>query len=110
MSQILSALIIALFLTIIIEFLVFLAIFRGGWKNLLLYSALINSLTNPLLNYWYLFLFPHLLLLELLVVAVETILILALIRTSLQYAVLCSICANGASVLAGLLLWKFHLL
>jgi hypothetical protein len=110
LSYIITALITALALTILLEFLVYLILITGNWRELLLYSALINALTNPLLNYGYLFLLPNLLVLETVVIIGEVFLISQLMNVSIRSAVPCSICANGLSAFAGILLTVLHLL
>jgi hypothetical protein len=101
MNSLLPALALALFLTIVTEYGVFLLLIRINWRVLLLYSILVNGCTNPLLNYTYLFVFPSIWPLELAVILIEAILIHLLTRVSRRYALFCSICANGISILTG---------
>ena len=96
-----SLLVTALALTVLVEFVIFLAIFRSDPSRLLAYSLLINSFTNPLLNYFYNYVFHEILALEIVVVLVESILIMALINIKYPKALLISLAANLASASAG---------
>ena len=104
MNPLLPALASALILTIATEYLVLLILIRNQPGMLLLYAILINGVTNPLLNYVYLFHYPILWPLEAGVILTETLLISLLIRIGCRYAFFCSVCANTVSILAGKLL------
>lgn len=67
-----SYLAVALVITIITEFAVYLAFIRKEPIKLLLFSILINSFTNPLINYFYNFKSNELYTLEILVVLVAS--------------------------------------
>ena len=101
MNPLLPALLMALILTIFAEYLVLLLLIRMNWHILLLYAILINSFTNPLLNYIYLFVYPSIWPLEVGVVLIEAVLIHLLTRVSWRYALVCSVCANSVSILTG---------
>jgi hypothetical protein len=100
MNSLLPALGMALILTILAEYLVLLLLIRMNWRILLLYAILINSITNPLLNYTYLFVYPSIWPLEVGVVLIEAVLIHLLTRVSWRYALVCSVCANSVSILS----------
>jgi len=93
---------IALALTIITEFVVYLAIVRKEPITLFMYSILINSFTNPLLNYLYNFEFDELYVLEIIVALVESIIIQLLMKVHYSRALFISLAANLASLLVGL--------
>lgn len=101
-NPLLPALMRALILTIIFEYPVLLLFIRREPLKLLVYTILINSFTNPLLNYLWLFHFHSLWPLEAGVIFLETLLIHLLTGVSMRYAFFCSICANGISFLAGM--------
>ena len=94
----------ALVLTILAEYAVFLLLTRKDPLQLLFYSVLINSFTNPLFNYIYNYELNQLFPLEMAVVLMEGILIALLMQVSYTRALLISLAANAASLLAGLLL------
>lgn len=96
-------LILALLMTILIEFLVYLILTNKRVPELLLYSTLINAFTNPLLNYAYSYLNYDLILLEGLVVAVEALLIAGLMSLQPKDCLMVSFFANLASAVAGVL-------
>lgn len=95
----------ALVFTIAIEFAVWLAIIRRDPLRLLWYSFLINSFTNPLMNYIYNYEIRQLYLLELAVAAVEAILIKHLLEIGYKEAVILAFAGNLASLLIGLLVF-----
>lgn len=97
-------LILALVLTILIEFFIYCLILRREFLMLFVYSALINSVTNPLLNLGAMFGFS-LILLEILVFVSEIFLIKPLMKISFKKAAAISLIANLASLLIGLALW-----
>lgn len=105
MNTLLQALTIALIITILTEYAVLLLLIRKNFLHLLLYTILMNGVTNPLLNYLYLFVYPSLVPLELGVIMVETLLIYVLVTISLKYAFLCSLCANCISIISGRILF-----
>jgi hypothetical protein len=108
-NPLLPALGMALFLTILAEYLVMLLMIHINWRILLLYTILINCFTNPLLNYIYLFISPSIWPLEVGVVLVEAPLIHLLTRVSWRYALVCSLCANIVSFLTGKFLMHYAL-
>jgi hypothetical protein len=95
----------ALVATIVIEFIILYAFLRQNPSRLLLYSALINSFTNPLFNYLYNYQLHDVYLLETLVVLAEGILLNKLLEISYPKSLLISAAANAASYLIGLLLF-----
>jgi hypothetical protein len=99
-----QSLVAALLLTILVEYAVLLLLVRKDPLQLLLYSVLINSFTNPLFNYLYNYELHQLYHLEMMVVLVEGILIALLMQVSYARALLISSSANLASLLVGLLL------
>lgn len=101
----LSSLAIALLLTILTEFAVYLLLLRESPQKLLLYSILINSFTNPLFNYFYNFEFHQLYSLEMGVALTESFLIMPLAEVSYPRALLVSMTANLASLAIGLLIF-----
>jgi len=100
-NQLLLSLVSALIGTILIEFLTLFLLIRSEPVNLFIYTILINGVTNPLMNYGLIFLDIPLLALETGVVLTEMILIWLLFCVNLRYACICSLCANGVSVIAG---------
>ncbi|NMB86139.1 MAG: hypothetical protein A4E44_00966 [Methanosaeta sp. PtaB.Bin018] len=98
----LQSLVFALILTILIEFAIFFATIRQDPPRLFLYSALINSFTNPLFNYIYNYELHNLYLLESAVALVECFLIKHLLEVGYREAMLVSFLANLASLLIGL--------
>ncbi len=101
----LQSLAFALLLTILTEYAVYLLIVRRDPFQLLLYSVLINSFTNPLFNYLYNYQFHDLYPLEMATVLVESILIALLMEVRFPKALLISLTANLASLLVGLLIF-----
>jgi hypothetical protein len=101
----LSSLAVALLLTILTEFAVYLLLLRESPQKLLLYSILINSFTNPLFNYIYNFEIHQLYPLEMGVALTESILIMLLAEVSYPRALLISLAANLASLAVGLLIF-----
>jgi len=99
-----QSLVAALLLTILVEYAVLLLLVRKDPLQLLLYSVLINSFTNPLFNYLYNYELHQLYPLEMMVVLVEGILIALLMQVSYARALLISLAVNAASLLVGLLL------
>jgi len=88
----------ALLITIIIEFVVYFIIVRKNPQELLLYSVLINSFTNPLANIANGFL-SNFLLIEAIVIIVEILLINALFKIDYKKAALISVLANIVSAI-----------
>ncbi len=99
----LQSLALALMLTILTEYAIYLLIMRRDPFQLLLYSVLINSFTNPLFNYIYNYQLHDLYTLEMAVALVEGILIALLMEVGFSKALLISLTANLASLLVGLL-------
>jgi len=99
-------LIFAWILTIIIEWGVFCLFFRKDYLKLIGYSILINSITNPLLNFLLLF-GINIILLEFLVFAVEIFLIKLLFDLRWKTSAILSFCANLSSFLIGIALGRF---
>jgi hypothetical protein len=104
LNSLLPALAEAFFCTVTVEYMIFLVLIRKNPGMLLIYTVLINGLTNPLLNYVYLYHCPVLWPLETGVIIVESILLALLAATGWRKAFICAICANCASILVGKLL------
>ncbi len=98
-------LMVALILTISVEFLIFLFGIRKDPKMLLLYCILINSFTNPLFNYLYIYELHEFYLLEIAIIMVEGVLIKLLAEVSYSRAIAVSVAANLASMIIGLLVF-----
>jgi hypothetical protein len=93
-------------LTIALEALVWYLILKKKALELVFYSVLINSLTLPLAQYFYLYFLDNLLVTEVLVVLVEIPLIYLLLRVAPRQALYLSVMANLVSALVGLLLFS----
>ncbi|WP_319578559.1 hypothetical protein [uncultured Methanospirillum sp.] len=102
MNHLLLSLVSALIGTIITEYLVLLLLIRRDPLNLFVYTVHINAVTNPLMNYGFIVLDIQLIPLEAGVILAEIILICQLAGIGMRYAGICSLCANGVSVLTGL--------
>lgn len=100
-----QSLLLALILTILIEFAIYLAVIGQYRARLFWYSALINSFTNPLFNYLYNYELHDLCLLECAVALVESFLIKNLLEIGYRKAMFLSILANLASLLIGLVIF-----
>jgi hypothetical protein len=87
------------------ETAVYIILVRQDWRKLLLYSILINSFTNPLLNLIYNYYYEDLLLLEVLVTLIEAVMIAALMRLGLRRALMISAASNAVSLAVGLLIF-----
>ena len=98
-------LMVALILTIFIEFLIYLFGIRKDPKMLLLYCILINSFTNPLFNYLYVYELHEFYFLEIAVIVVEGVLIRLLAEVSYSRALAVSVAANLASMIIGMLVF-----
>jgi hypothetical protein len=72
-------------------------------RQVIFYAVLVNSLTLPLAQYLYFYFLENLLLMEVLVVLVETSLIYLLLEVEVQRAFLLAVVANLVSALVGLL-------
>jgi hypothetical protein len=95
-------LILALLITIIVEFLIFYLFFRKSPLKLFIYSVLINSFTLPLATYIYIYILNNFLIAEIMVVLVESVLIMLLMEIKYKKSVLISIVANLVSAIIGL--------
>lgn len=108
-----SSIFLALVITIIIECIV--AIVLKHYKRSDLVSIVcINVVTNPLLNYllwlnsdyqWFQLTWPIVILIEIIVVLVESGLLMFSLKKSLHESLLLSFVMNGVSYLAGILLF-----
>jgi hypothetical protein len=99
-----STILIPLLLTIIIESVVILVLLRVHWKDVLFYSILINAVTLPPATYLYHEFLHNLLAVEILVIAVETVLIANLFVLPPQRSLILSVSANAVTALTGILL------
>jgi hypothetical protein len=97
--------VVALLLTIGLEWLVYLLAFRKEPGKLLLYSVLINASTEPLALFTYQNLLPNFWLVEAAVVMVESVIIALLFRLPYRRAFLLALLANAFSAFAGVLLF-----
>ncbi len=93
----------ALLLTVLSEFAVYLRLIHRSPWHLLMYSFLINSFTNPLLNYLHIFEGYSLGGLEILVILIESFLIFLLSEISYPRALIVSTVANSASFILGII-------
>jgi hypothetical protein len=98
-------LMIALILTIFVEFPIYLVGVKKDPKMLLLYCILINSFTNPLFNYLYVYEIHEFYLLEIAIIMVEGVLIGLLAEVSFSRAIAVSVAANLASMIVGMLVF-----
>jgi hypothetical protein len=98
-------LMVALILTIFVEFLIYLIGIKEDPKKLLLYCILINSFTNPLFNYLYIYEFSEFYLLEIAIIVLEGVLISLLAEVSYSRAFAVSAAANLASMIVGMLIF-----
>ena len=99
-----TGILIPLLLTIAIESVVIVVMTSLTGKDVLPFSALINAVTLPLATFLYHEVLPDLLVVEILVIGVETFLIALLFRFPMQKSLGISIAANGISAFAGVLL------
>lgn len=95
-------LIIALTITIIVEFLILYIILKNSPFKILFYSLLINSLTLPVATYIYQNLLENLFIIEIFVIIAESILIMVLFKIDYKKALIISIIANGITALIGI--------
>lgn len=93
----------ALFLTIAVEFVVYVLFFRKNVLTLLFYAILINLFTHPIAYYFYNYLSgPHhysafniyFLIVELIVFLTEAVLIMILLKLNWKKSLLLSLIAN----------------
>jgi hypothetical protein len=98
-------LMVALILTVFVEFLIYLIGIKKDPKMLLLYCILINSFTNPLFNYLYAYELHEFYLLEIAIMMVEGVLIGLLAEVSYSRALAVSVAANLASLIIGMLIF-----
>lgn len=97
--------VVALLLTIFLEYLVYLALLRKEPGKLLLYAALVSAATEPLALYVYQNVFSEFWTVEAAVVLVESILIWKLFPLPYRRALPLSLLANGFSASVGVLLY-----
>lgn len=97
-----------LFITIAVEYVVYVLFFRKDFLSLFFYAILINLFTHPLAYYFYNYLTSpesssafnvYFLIVELVVFLTETVLIMILFRIDLKKAVLLSFLSNIATAL-----------
>lgn len=93
-------------LTVALEALIWYIILKRNALNLVFYSVLINSLTLPLAQFFYLYFLDNLVLMEALVVLVEVPLVYLLLRVTLRQALYLSVLANLVSALVGLIYYS----
>ncbi len=97
-------LIYALFTTIILEFLVIWIFLRDQPARTLIYTILINCFTLPLATYAYYYVIFDLLLVEILVIVIESLFIKLLFNIKYHNALLISVIANVITALVGVYL------
>jgi hypothetical protein len=98
-------LMVALILTVFVEFLIYLIGIKKDPKMLLLYCILINLFTNPLFNYLYSYELHEFYLLEIAIIVVEGVFIRVLAEVSYSRAIAVSVAANLASLIIGMLVF-----
>ena len=97
--------VVALLLTISLEYLVYLAMLRKDPGKLLLYAALVSTATEPLALFTYQNILSDFWTIEAAVVLVESLLIWKLFPLPYRRALLLSLLANGFSALVGVLIY-----
>jgi hypothetical protein len=95
----------ALIVTILVEFVVYFVFIRKKPLKLFLYSALINSFTLPIATYGYQNILNNLLVVETLVFLAEIPLIKLLLEIKYSKSLLLSFVANFATSLIGLIFY-----
>jgi hypothetical protein len=99
--------ILTLLATVAAEFLILWLLTRQPPLRVLVYSILINSMTQPIATYIYMNLHGLLWVVEFGVVLVESALIMLLFRLKYRRALFFSVAANSATTLLGVL-WFYH--
>lgn len=94
--------ILALLITITVEFLILYLIFKDSPLKLFSYSVLINSFTLPIATYIYLNVLNNLFMVEISVILVESVLIMLLLEIKYKKAIFISIIANSVTAIIGL--------
>lgn len=94
---------IALILTVVLEFSVLLAFIRKAPLKLLLYSLLINTATQVPALYIYQNLWPRFILLEIIIFLLESFLLMLLLAAKYRKALLLSFTANLATAMLSLI-------
>lgn len=100
------SLIIALILTIFIEFVIIWLFQRKKLMKLLLYSFLVNSITLPLASYTFFYIYPNLIVVEVLVVVIEGVFLRYLLNIKYKMAILLSLVANLSTFMVGVI-WGY---
>lgn len=95
--------ILALLITIIVEFLILYLIFKDSPLMLFGYSVLINSFTLPIATYIYLNVLNNLFMVEISVILVESVLIMLLLEIKYKKAIFISIIVNSVTAVIGLI-------
>ncbi len=93
----------ALFITVVVEFLILWLFTRDRLEKLLLYSLLINSFTLPLATYSYYNILNNIYIIEIAVIIVESVLIMLLLQMKYKVALLISLIANFITAIIGFL-------
>lgn len=86
--------ILALFLTISIEFVVYWLFIKKDMQRLLLYSVLINCFTHPVASFFFQGTITSFLLIEIVVFIVESFLLMWLLEIKIQKSLVISLVAN----------------
>jgi hypothetical protein len=95
-------LLLALLITIIVEFLILWFIFKDSPLKLFIYSVIINSFTLPIATYIYLNVLNNILIVELSVILIESVLIMFLFEIKYKKAIFVSLIANLVTAAIGL--------
>jgi len=93
----------ALLITIGVEFLVYWVFIRKTPLKLFFFSVIINTLTQPLANFSYQYVLHNFILIEILVIIAESVLILLLLKQSVQKSIAISIVANTLTAILSFL-------
>jgi hypothetical protein len=92
-----------LFITIIIEWIIYYFFIRKKPWYLFLISVLINALTLPLATYFYYYIYYNFFLIELIVVICESFLLFLLLKLKYSQSLLLSFSANVVTALLSFL-------
>ena len=90
--------------TVIVEFMVLWIFVKNKPWILLFYSVIINSLTLPIATYSYLYILNSFLVIEFVVIMVESVLLMYLLEIKYSKALLISFIANGITAFIGYIL------
>lgn len=97
-------LLLALLITITLEFLILWLFFKDSILKIFTYSVLINSFTLPIATYIYFNVLNNFLIIESMVVLVESVLIMFLMEIDYKKAISISLIANTVTAAIGFLI------